>query len=101
MTLEIILRGRVERLEHRCSYIGAIYWTLRPGSAWITVTGGGDPLSDQRILLGRLHAHGEVEKGLRRRKPVRLLVRPGVLVLDVEVERTIRSRPIGPTLLSK
>ena len=54
------------------------------------------PLSDQRILLGRLHAHGEVEKGLRRRKPVRLLVRPGVLVLDVEVERTIRSRPIGP-----
>ena len=81
---------------HRCDLLDTEAWKrLDHRHRWR------DPLSDQRILLGRLHAHGEVEKGLRRRKPVRLLVRPGVLVLDVEVERTIRSRPIGPTLLSK
>src|SRR6267143_3023200 len=48
------------------------------------------PLSDQDLLLGRVYAHGEVEQGLRRRKPVRLLARSGVRVLDVEVKRTIR-----------
>jgi len=35
------------------------------------------PLSDQHLLLGRVYAHGEVEEGPRRRKPVRLLVRSG------------------------
>jgi hypothetical protein len=44
-----------DRLEHERCYIGPAknsYWTLRPGSAWITVIGGGFHFPTSTSSLG-------------------------------------------------
>ncbi len=50
---------------------------------------GGTQLPGQRLGFGRIEAHREVERPLRRRQPVLLLVLARALVLEIEIERTV------------
>src|ERR1700722_11287504 len=48
------------------------------------------PFSRECFGLGTIKAHGQVKCPLRRRKPVGFLVLAWALVLEIEVERTVR-----------
>jgi len=51
------------------------------------------PSAGERIRFGGVEAHSQIEGPLRRGKPVGLLVLARVLVLEIEVERTVG---VGP-----
>src|SRR6266576_2751191 len=47
------------------------------------------PSSSQRLLLRAVEAHGHIEPTLRRRQAVRFLALAGVLVQEIEIQRTV------------
>src|SRR5262245_44615630 len=50
----------------------------------------GIPFSGQRLRLRAVKAHRQVEGSLRCRKPIGFLVLSRTLVLEVDIERTVR-----------
>src|SRR5258708_14590236 len=47
------------------------------------------PPSGERLALGAIQAHGQIEPALWRRQPICFVVLAGALVLEIEVERSV------------
>ena len=49
------------------------------------------PFARERIALWGIEAHGQIERSLRRRQSVCLLVRARALVLEIKIKRSVRA----------
>ena len=46
-------------------------------------------MARERVALGGIEAHRQVEGALRRRQPIRFLVRARALILEIKIERSV------------
>src|SRR5215471_15214443 len=92
-------------LDEACGHVAdgpfPHFQTCRPSRTWsrallshardrlLARDGRRIPLTRERLRFRGIDTHGQIERAVRRRKPVAFLVLVGAFVLEIEIERSV------------